>query len=105
MVLFLNQEELNQLVCGELSLDAAQSLARDRHKSFSKPFDPSTFYIDGQPVNEFPIDAKMMRGTGTSPGRVTGRARIVEDPSRTDLKEGDILLLDRFDCIVNGISL
>jgi pyruvate,water dikinase len=111
-VLFLNQEELNQLVCGELSLNAAQSLARDRHKSFSKPFDPSTFYIDGQPVNEFPIDAKMMRGTGTSPGRVTGRARIVEDLSLANLKEGDILIARNADpgwtpvlSIVSGMVL
>jgi pyruvate,water dikinase len=112
MVLFLNQEELNQLVGGELSLNAAKSLALDRHTSFSKPFDPSPFYIDGQPVNEFPIDAKMMRGTGTSPGRVTGRARIVGDPSRANLKEGDILVAKNADpgwtpvlSMVNGIVL
>jgi pyruvate,water dikinase len=112
MVLFLNQEELNQLVCGELSLNAAKSLALDRHKSFSKPFDPTPFYMDGQPVNEFPIDAKLMRGTGTSPGRVTGRARIVEDPSRADLKAGDILVARNADpgwtpvlSIVNGMVL
>jgi pyruvate,water dikinase len=112
MVLFLNQEELNQLVCGELSLNAAKSLALDRHTSFSKPFDPSPFYIGGQPVNEFPIDAKMMRGTGTSPGRVTGRARIVGDPSRANLKEGDILVARNADpgwtpvlSMVNGIVL
>jgi pyruvate,water dikinase len=112
MVLFLNQEELNQLVCGELSLNAAKSLAQDRHTSFSKPFDPSPFYIDGQPVNEFPFDAKMMRGTGTSPGRVTGRAKIVEDPSRANLKKGDILVARNADpgwtpvlSMVNGMVL
>jgi pyruvate,water dikinase len=112
MVLFLNQEELNQLVCGELSLNAAKSLALDRHKSFSKPFDISTFYIDGQPVSEFPIDANMMRGTGTSPGRVTGRARIVDDPSLANLKKGDILVAKNADpgwtpvlSMVNGMVL
>jgi pyruvate,water dikinase len=112
MVLFLNQEELNQLVCGELSLNAAKSLALDRHTSFSKPFDPSPFYIDGQPVNEFPIEAKMMRGTGTSPGSVTGRARIVEDPSLANLKKGDILVAKNADpgwtpvlSMVNGMVL
>jgi pyruvate,water dikinase len=112
MVLFLNQEELKQLVCGELSLNTAKSLARDRHTSFSKPFDPSPFYIDGLPVDEFPIDAKMMRGTGTSPGRVTGRARIVVDPSRANLKQGDILVARNADpgwtpvlSMVNGIVL
>jgi pyruvate,water dikinase len=112
MVLFLNQEELNQLVSGELSLNAAKSLTLDRHTSFSKPFDPSPFYIDGQPVNEFPMDAKTMRGTGTSPGRVTGRARIVGDPSRANLKDGDILVAKNADpgwtpilSMVNGIVL
>ncbi len=92
MVLFLNQEELNQLVRGDLSPNAAKSIAQDRHTAFSKPFDPSPFYIDGLPVDEFPVDTKMLRGTGTSPGRVTGRARIVTDPSRANLKEGDILV-------------
>ena len=112
MVLFLNQGELNQLVSGELSLNAAKSLTLDRYTSFSKPFDPSPFYIDGQPVDEFPIDAKTMRGTGTSPGRVTGRARIVGDPSRANLKDGDILVAKNADpgwtpilSMVNGIVL
>ena len=112
MVLFLNQDELNQLVRGELSLDAAKSLALGRHASFAKPFDPSPFYSDGQPVNEFPIDAKTMKGTGTSPGRVTGRARIVGDPSRANLKEGDILVARNADpgwtpvlSMVNGMVL
>jgi pyruvate,water dikinase len=112
MVLFLNQEELNQLVWGELSLNAAKSLAQDRHTSFSKSFDPSPFYIDGQPVDEFPIDAKILRGTGTSPGSVTGRARIVEDPARANLKKGDIIVARNADpgwtpvlSLVNGMVL
>ena len=112
LVLFLNQEELNQLVYGKLSFDTAKSLALARHASFSKPFDPSTFYVDGQPVNEFPIDAEVMRGTGTSPGRVTGRARIVRDPSRANLEKGDILVARNADpgwtpvlSMVNGIVL
>jgi pyruvate,water dikinase len=91
-VLFLNQEELNRLVSAKLSLNEAKLIASQRRQSFSEPFDPSTFFIDGQPVNEFPIDDDVMRGTGTSPGRVTGRARIVEDPGRADIAQGDILI-------------
>ncbi len=96
-VLFLNPEELNQLVQGKLSLDTAKLLALERHKTFSKPFEISTFYIDGQPVNEFPMDAEVMRGTGTSPGRATGRARIVENPAQADITEGDILIANNAD--------
>ncbi|MGD2269930.1 MAG: PEP/pyruvate-binding domain-containing protein [Desulfobacterales bacterium] len=91
-VLFLNQEELNRFVSAKLSLNEAKLIASQRRQSFSEPFDPSTFFIDGQPVNEFPIDDDVMRGTGTSPGRVTGRARIVEDPGRADIAQGDILI-------------
>ncbi len=53
-----------------------------------------------------------MRGTGTSPGRVTGRARIVEDLSLANLKEGDILIARNADpgwtpvlSIVSGMVL
>jgi pyruvate,water dikinase len=109
-VLFLNPEELKQLVYGKLSINEAKLLALERHKSFLKPFGASTFYIDGQPINEFPIDAEVMRGTGTSPGRVTGRARIVEDPATADITEGDILIANNADpgwtpvlSIVSGI--
>jgi pyruvate,water dikinase len=91
-IVFLNREEIKQLVHGQLSIDQARLRASRRHHIFSKPFEPSTFLIDGQPVNEFPVDTGVMRGTGTSPGRVTGRARIVEDPSRADIRPGDILI-------------
>jgi pyruvate,water dikinase len=109
-VLFLNAEELNQLVVKNFTLDEVISIASQRHKIFSEPLAVSRFYIDGRPVREFPTDAGVIKGTGTSPGRVTGRARIVADPVKVDLKEGDILVAKNTDpgwtpilSIVSGI--
>lgn len=36
-------------------------------------------------------------GTGTSPGRVRGRARIVHQPSASRLEQGDILIAEHTD--------
>ena len=48
--------------------------------------------MDGQPVDEFRMDGEVIRGTGTSPGRVTGRARIVGKPTQANIISGDILI-------------
>jgi pyruvate,water dikinase len=72
-------------------------MASARQSEFSAPFEVSTYYVDGRPENEFAEDAALIRGMGTSPGRVTGRARIVDDPSQVDIQRGDILIAKNTD--------
>ncbi len=91
-IMFLTQEEIENLIHGKLAVIDAQLLAQKRHHSFAEPFKPSTFYVDGQPVDEFHMDTEVMRGTGASLGRATGRARIVEKPTQTNIKKGDIII-------------
>jgi pyruvate,water dikinase len=43
-------------------------------------------------VEEATAAGDLLHGTGTSPGRKTGRARIVRDPTTAALAEGDILV-------------
>jgi hypothetical protein len=45
------------------------------------------------PVEPFAAEEGVIKGTGTSPGRVKGRVRIVNDPTKADIRQGDILLL------------
>ncbi len=48
--------------------------------------------VDGRPVDEPAGAGNLLRGTGTSPGRKTGRARLVRDPTAAELAAGDILV-------------
>ena len=57
----------------------------------------ATFYNDGLAENEFQSDTNLIRGIGTSPGRVSGRAKIVRDPSKADIRYGDILIAKNTD--------
>jgi pyruvate,water dikinase len=95
--LFLTLAELQQFVDGQLSPQDAGRKAQDRRQAFLEPVEVNTFYIDGRPVEDFSIDEKVFRGTGTSPGRVSGRARIVTDPSHSDIQKGDIIVAENTD--------
>ena len=96
-VLFLTQSELEQVVGDKMDFEAAKELARNRRNAFLEQPDVYTFYIDGRPIDELPSNAKIIHGTGTSPGRATGRARIVDDPSRHSIQKGDILVAKNTD--------
>jgi pyruvate,water dikinase len=96
-VLFLTAEELNQLVSRTIPRETFESIILERHRLFSRPFEAATYLIDGRPENEFPITGSIIRGIGTSPGRATGRARIVEDPVSADIRTGDILVAKNTD--------
>ncbi len=91
-VLFLTQFELKQVVDGGIGIEKAKGLAGERRDEFLKQSEVYTFYIDGRPMDELPTNGKIFRGTGTSPGRATGRARIVDDPTRHAIQKGDILV-------------
>jgi pyruvate,water dikinase len=96
-VMFLSADELNDIVLGKLSCTEAKRKAVHRYDAFLRPFDVATFYNDGLVENEFQSDANLIRGIGTSPGRVSGRAKIVDDPSRVDIQKGDILIAKNTD--------
>jgi pyruvate,water dikinase len=96
-ILFLKNSEIQQLVNGALGENEIKKAAADRHRRFLEPFEVSTFYIDGRPANEFQMEGKVFRGIGTSPGKVSGRARIVNDPTRVRLNSGEILIAENTD--------
>jgi pyruvate,water dikinase len=96
-ILFLKNSEIQQLVNGALAENEIKKTAADRHRRFLEPFDVSTFYIDGRPENEFQMEGKVLRGIGTSPGKISGRARIVKDPTRVRLNSGEILIAENTD--------
>jgi len=96
-VLFLTQSELKQVVDGGTGFEEAKRLADNRRDAFLKQSDVYTFYIDGRPIDELPSNARIIRGIGTSPGRATGRARIVDDPTRHSIQKGDILVAKNTD--------
>ena len=96
-VLFLAQSELEQVVDGRIGFEAAKRLTGTRRDAFLKQSDVYAFYVDGRPMDELPSNAKIIRGIGTSPGRATGRARIVDDPTRQDIQKGDILVAKNTD--------
>ena len=48
-------------------------------------------------MDDLPSNAKIIRGIGTSPGRATGRARIVDDPTKHGIQKGDILVAKKTD--------
>jgi pyruvate,water dikinase len=96
-VMFLNADELKAVVTGELSNRDARRRAFDRFNAFMQPFDAATFWNEGLAENEFQTGGRLIRGIGTSPGRVTGRAKIVDDPTRADIQKGDILIAKNTD--------
>ena len=48
-------------------------------------------------MDELPSNTKVIRGIGTSPGRATGRARIVDNPTQHGIQKGDILVAKNTD--------
>jgi pyruvate,water dikinase len=96
---FLSLAEIYRLMDGEEPVALARAKARARARTFDRflthDVDPPMFLAGDTPLPEQPAanGDGVLRGTGTSPGRVTGRARIVptlEDIGR--LEKGDILV-------------
>ena len=96
-VLFLKARELERLVKGDLSSAAARFKARSRYECFGKPFDVATYYNNGQAENEFESSGQVLNGIGTSPGRIQGRAKIVDDPNMAEIESGQILIAKNTD--------
>ncbi|MCK8602741.1 PEP/pyruvate-binding domain-containing protein [Desulfoferrobacter suflitae] len=90
--MFLTLDELSSVLAGRASVAEAERLAMLRCKEFRQECEPCTYYVDGRPINELFPNAQIIRGVGTSPGRVSGPARIVADPGRSHLGKGDVLV-------------
>ena len=91
-IFFLKPKEIEKLVSDRLQAEEAVNLASQRQRRFLKPVDPGTFYIDGRPEYDFCAGGATLRGIGTSLGRVTGRAVIVEDPAAAKIRRGDVVV-------------
>jgi pyruvate,water dikinase len=96
-VLFLNADELEGFVSGDLSFKKLKLKARHRRDMFTKPFDVATYFNNGRSENEFDSNGVVLHGIGTSPGRVQGHAKIVDDPALADIQSSDILIAKNTD--------
>jgi pyruvate,water dikinase len=96
-IMFLTDNELKDLVIGRLDYIEAKRKALYRYNEFIRPFDVATFYNEGLAENDFNLHGNLIMGIGTSPGRVSGRAKIVDDPAQVDIQTGDILIAKNTD--------
>jgi pyruvate,water dikinase len=96
-IMFLDSKEIDQLINGYLAINHACDMAGERRRRFLHPIPATTFYIDGQPAEELSFSSTVLKGIGTSPGRVSGRVRIVSDPSQDTIQKGDILVAQNTD--------
>lgn len=96
-IMFLTENELEDVVTGRLSHGQARLRATCRRNEFFRPFKVATFYNDGLAEYEFQTCGTLIRGIGTSPGRVSGPAKIVVDPTQADIRKGDILIAKNTD--------
>jgi pyruvate,water dikinase len=91
-IFFLRPGEIRDLAAERLApADAAGAAAR-RRRQFAREIEPAAFWVDGNPEYDFTPGGAVLKGIGTSPGRVTGRAVVVEDPARADIRPGDIVI-------------
>ncbi len=91
-ILFLTPDEIEQLAAGRLPHAEAGRIAGERRERFYKPVEPCTFWVDGRPEYDIASDGTVLRGIGTSPGRATGRAVLVEDPAAAAIRKGDVVV-------------
>ena len=91
-IFFLKPREIEELESGRMEAPEAAKLASQRQRWFLNPVEPGTFWVDGRPEYDFCADGTVLRGIGTSLGRVTGRAVIVEDPAAAKIRRGDIVV-------------
>jgi pyruvate,water dikinase len=91
-IFFLTPREIEEMVTGRLTPAMAATVAARRQQRFQSPVDPGTFWVDGRPEYDFCAGGTVLRGIGTSLGRITGRAVIVEDPAAAKIRRGDVVV-------------
>ena len=92
LILFLTPDEIEQLAADRLPHAEAGRIAGERRARFYKPVEPCAFWVDGRPEYDLAVDGTVLRGIGTSPGRATGRAVLVEDPAAAAIRRGDVVV-------------
>ena len=91
-IFFLQPQEIEELASGRMAPQEAGTLSTQRQRRFQLPFDPGVFWVDGRPEYDFSTGGTELRGIGTSPGRVTGRAVIVAEPAAAGVRRGDVVV-------------
>ena len=91
-IFFLKPGEIEEMTSGRMKPQEAAHLASQRRRRFLNRVDPGTFWVDGRPEYDFCAGGTLLRGIGTSPGRVTGRAVIVADPAAAKIRRGDVVV-------------
>ncbi|MGE5257555.1 MAG: PEP/pyruvate-binding domain-containing protein, partial [Hyphomicrobiales bacterium] len=91
-IFFLKPGEIEEMTSGRMKPQDAARLASHRQRRFPNQVDPGTFWVDGRPEYDFCAGGTVLRGIGTSPGRVTGRTVIVEDPAAAKIRRGDVVV-------------
>lgn len=91
-VFFLTEAELEEIVHGGEDASTAATVAAERRARAAVEAEAPPFYVDGLAVEAIPNTGDTLHGIGTSLGRVTGRARVVENPAEAGLDRGDVLV-------------
>jgi len=98
-VFFLEIEELARIAAQEFNLETIPKLVKERREEFQrfeKIHPPDVIVGDYTPEDYFSeleqIKGDILTGLGTSPGKVTGKARVVIDPNNARLEKGEILV-------------
>lgn len=96
-VMFLTEQALVEFIEGRTPPAAVKTAASEKRTAFQQQQEPHTYYVDGRPISDLISNKGLLEGIGTSAGRVSGYARIVEDPSTVLLTKGDILVAKNTD--------
>jgi pyruvate,water dikinase len=96
-VFFLEREELIEALRGEISTATVQRRIEQRRRERQRyaALQPPEALIGDQPVydDRLPQDGPVLSGLPSSPGRVTGTARVLRSPQEgVRLQAGDILV-------------
>ncbi|MGW6568629.1 PEP/pyruvate-binding domain-containing protein [Streptomyces sp. NPDC054975] len=96
-VMFLELPELREVVASEIDLrDTIATRRAEYARELRRRTVPVALLSDGTDVETLlpaePSDGRSLTGMGAAPGRVTGRARVVRNPSDASIEPGDILV-------------
>ncbi len=89
-VFFLELTELDNLLVGQYAPDLPEKVVQRQRRH--------AYHEKHRPVGPIPVsEGNTLYGTAVSSGRVTGRVRVVHDPSQTPLLPGEILVTEATD--------
>lgn len=98
-IFYLKMEEVTDVIQGEIPLVSIQSLLQYRKrekKEYEHVQVPEVIHGNPPPLHDAPDDVNAdmkLEGIGCSQGYVTGRARVIEDPTECQgVRKGEILV-------------